>query len=43
MIGRDTSAEINRYGFVPWIFGILLAAFLIWLMFEYALPIGAND
>lgn len=43
MIGRDSYEDLNRYGLVPWVLGLVLAAFLIWVMFEYALPIGATD
>ena len=40
MMGRDSAGDITRYGLVPWIFGVLLAVFLIWIMCHYALPIG---
>lgn len=40
MIGRDSHQDINGYGPWPWIFGLVLAAVIIWLMFAYAQPIS---
>jgi hypothetical protein len=36
MIGRDSKADLNAYGFWPWICGLLLAGGLILLMFVLA-------
>ncbi len=40
MIGRDSREDLDRYGLAPWIGGVVLAVALIFLMFEFALPIG---
>ena len=40
MIGRDTDDDINGYGFMPWILGVVLAAVIIFVMFTYAQPIS---
>lgn len=40
MIGRDSHDDINGYGVWPWIFGIFLAAVIIYLMFAFAQPIS---
>jgi len=40
MIGRDSNDDINGYGVWPWLFGIVLAGVIIYLMFAYAQPIS---
>ena len=36
MIGRDSKADMNAYGFWPWLAGVLLAAVLFGVMFALA-------
>lgn len=36
MIGRDSKADMDAYGFWPWACGMLLAAGLVGLMFALA-------
>ncbi|MPZ10722.1 MAG: dihydroxy-acid dehydratase [Kiloniellaceae bacterium] len=36
MIGRDSKADLNAYGFWPWITGLVVAAVLIGMMFVLA-------
>ncbi len=40
MIGRDSREDIDAYGILPWIGGVVLAAVLIGLMFGYAASIS---
>ncbi|WP_420324767.1 dihydroxy-acid dehydratase [Mameliella sp.] len=40
MIGRDSHEDINGYGIWPWVFGLALAALIVFLMFQYAQPIS---
>lgn len=40
MIGRDSSEDVNGYGYWPWIAGVVLAAILFALMFGFADPIS---
>ena len=40
MIGRDTREDMDGYGIWPWLGGVMLGAFLIWLMFFVANPIS---
>ncbi|MBW4985569.1 dihydroxy-acid dehydratase [Mameliella sp. CS4] len=40
MIGRDSHDDINGYGIWPWVFGLALAALIVFLMFQYAHPIS---
>ena len=36
MIGRDSKADMDAYGFWPWAAGVLLAVLLIGVMFALA-------
>jgi hypothetical protein len=40
MIGRDSHEDINGYGIWPWLFGLVMAAVIIGLMFGLAAPIS---
>lgn len=40
MIGRDSREDLDAYGIWPWVGGIAVAAFLIWLMFALAATIS---
>lgn len=40
MIGRDSRDDIDGYGPWPWLGGFGLAALLVWVMFEFAMPIS---
>jgi len=40
MIGRDSRHDMDRYGLWPWLFGLVIAGLIFWIMFSYALPIG---
>ncbi|MEM0908745.1 MAG: dihydroxy-acid dehydratase [Pseudomonadota bacterium] len=40
MMGRDTNKDVNRYGPWPWLFGVVIAVFLMWVMFHFAMSIG---
>jgi hypothetical protein len=40
MIGRDSDDDINGYGKLPWIFGVILVGVLIYCMFQFAQPIS---
>ncbi|MFZ7089512.1 dihydroxy-acid dehydratase [Primorskyibacter sp. 2E233] len=40
MIGRDSHDDINGYGIWPWLFGLVLAGLIIFLMFTFAQPIS---
>ena len=39
-MGRDSSNDVEAYGIWPWLFGLALAGFFIWLMFELAQSIS---
>lgn len=40
MIGRDSDEDINGYGFWPWLFGLVMAAAVIGMMYGFAAPIS---
>jgi hypothetical protein len=40
MIGRDSRDDMDGYGKWPWLGGVALCAFLIFLMFQFAKPIS---
>ena len=40
MIGRDSREDIDGYGIWPWLFGFVMVAVIIWLMFAFASPIS---
>lgn len=40
MIGRDSRQDMDLYGPVPWVFGLVLGGAIAFVMFYYALPIG---
>lgn len=40
MIGRDSREDMDGYGLWPWIGGVALGLFLIWVMFQFAQSIS---
>ena len=40
MMGRNSREDMDAYGLAPWIGGLVLAAVLIWVMFQFAAPIS---
>ena len=40
MIGQDSHEDINKYGWLPWFGGLVLAGLIILLMFVFAVPIS---
>ena len=40
MIGRDSRDDIDGYGKWPWIGGVVFAAVMIWVLFQFATPIS---
>jgi hypothetical protein len=40
MIGRDSRDDLYAYGLWPWIGGLVLAGFIILIMFQFARSIS---